>query len=81
MELRTNLQRYDFILFAMFKKKLTKVDLAKLLNISYPTMLSKLNNIGNLRISEASELCEILDINLIELITINNFKRWVKKVK
>ena len=75
MELRTNLQMYDFILFAMFKKKLTKVDLAKLLNISYPTMLSKLNNIGNLRISEASELCEILDINLIELITINNFKR------
>ena len=75
MELRTNLQRYEFIRFAMFKKKLTKVDLAKLLNISYPTMLSKLNNIGNLRISEASELCEILDINLIELITINNFKR------
>ena len=75
MELRTNLQMYDFIRFAMFKKKLTKVDLAKLLNISYPTMLSKLNNIGNLRISEASELCEILDINLIELITINNFKR------
>jgi len=59
----------------MFKKKLTKVDLSKLMNISYPTMLSKLNNIGNLRISEASELCEILDINLIELITINNFKR------
>jgi len=75
MELRTNLQRYEFILFAMFKKKITKVDLAKRLNVSYPTILSRLNNLGSLRISEAVELCEILDVSIIELITINNFKR------
>lgn len=73
MELRTNLQRYEFVLFAMFKKKITKVDLAKKLNLSYPTMLSRLNNLGSLRISEALELCTILDISLIELITLNNY--------
>ena len=74
MELRTELQRHDFVLFAMFKKKITKVDLAKMLNVSYPTILSRLNNLGSLRISEAVELCEILDIKVIELITLNNFK-------
>ena len=74
MDIRTELQRQEFILFAMFKKKITKLDLAKSLNLSYPTMLDRLNNTGSFKIKEAIRLCGILNINVIDLITLNNFE-------
>ena len=39
--------------YGMFKKKISKLELSSYMNMSYPTMLSKINNPGTLKISEA----------------------------
>jgi len=56
--------------YAMFKNKITKKELSSYMNMSYPTMLSKIESPGTLKISEAKRLCDILNINLGELLTI-----------
>ena len=40
------------------------------MNMSYPTMLSKLSDPDTLKISEAKRLCGILNIELSEMLTI-----------
>ena len=67
-----NEKRQSIIGFAMYKKKISKLQLAKALNLSYPTMLSKLKDTGSLKLSEADNICAYLHINLNELITLNN---------
>ena len=42
------------------------------MNMSYPTMLSKLNDPGTFKISEADRLCNILKLQLNELLNIND---------
>ena len=54
----------------MFKNKINKLELAGYMNMSYPTMLSKLSEPGTLKISEAAMLCDILNIELTELLNI-----------
>ena len=56
--------------YAMFKIKINKKQLASYMNMSYPTMLSKIESADTLKISEAVRLCRILDIELTELLTI-----------
>lgn len=56
--------------YAMFKNKINKKQLASYMNMSYPTMLSKIESADTLKISEAVRLCRILDIELTELLTI-----------
>ena len=56
--------------YAMFKNKISKKQLASYMNMSYPTMLSKIESADTLKISEAVRLCRILDIELSELLTI-----------
>ena len=58
--------------YAMYKNQINKKELAEYMNMSYPTMLSKINNPGTLKISEADRLCSILNIKLTELLNINN---------
>lgn len=61
----------NVIEYGLFKKKLTKSELAEYMNMSYPTMLNKINNAGSFKISEAERLCKILNIELTELLKIN----------
>ena len=53
----------NIIELEMFRNKINKVELSEYMNMSYPTMLSKINNPGTLKISEADRLCSILNIN------------------
>ena len=62
----------EAIEYGMFKKRISKLELSEYMNMSYPTMLSKINNPGTLKISEADRLCSILNIKLTELLNINN---------
>ena len=56
--------------YAMFKNKINKKELGSYMNMSYPTMLSKLSDPDTLKISEAKRLCGILNIELSEMLTI-----------
>ena len=60
----------NIIELEMFKNKINKLELAGYMNMSYPTMLSKLSEPGTLKISEAARLCDILNIELTELLNI-----------
>jgi len=62
----------NIIELEMFRNKINKVELSEFMNMSYPTMLSKINNPGTLKISEADRLCNILNIKLTELLNIND---------
>ena len=54
--------------YSMFKNKISKKELSDIMNMSYPTMLKYLNDLGSLKIRDANRLCEILNLNLKELI-------------
>ena len=60
----------NIIEYEMFKSKINKLELSGYMNMSYPTMLSKLSEPGTLKISEAARLCDILNIELTELLNI-----------
>ena len=62
----------NIIELEMFRNKINKLELSEYMNMSYPTMLSKLNSPGTLKISEADRLCNILNIKLTELLNIND---------
>jgi len=50
--------------FAMFKHKVSKIELSELMEVSYPTMLSKLKRPDEMKFSQAEKLCNILNIEL-----------------
>jgi DNA-binding Xre family transcriptional regulator len=60
----------NIIELEMFKNKINKLELSGYMNMSYPTMLSKLSEPGTFKISEAARLCDILNIELTELLNI-----------
>lgn len=65
-----NKRRQEIISFAMYKHKVTKVELAEALGMSYPTMLTKLKSTGDFKLKEADNLCSYLNIELTEFITL-----------
>tara|TARA_R100001530_G_scaffold115857_1_gene82854 strand:+ start:979 stop:1191 length:213 start_codon:yes stop_codon:yes gene_type:complete len=67
-----NQRRQEIISFAMFKNKITKLQLSKALGMSYPTMLTKLKSTGDFKLKEADNLCNYLNIELTEFITLKN---------
>ena len=69
-----NEKRQSLIGFAMYKSNINKKELAELLELSYPTMLSKLKDTGSFKLSEADLLCSILNIELTELLNIKNYQ-------
>jgi hypothetical protein len=60
----------NIIELEMFKNKINKLELSGYMNMSYPTMLSKLSEPGTFKISEAARLCDILNIELTELLNV-----------
>ena len=67
-----NQKRQEIISFAMYKNKISKLQLSKALGMSYPTMLSKLKSTGDFKLSEAGPVCNYLNIELTEFITLKN---------
>ena len=72
MYMNINQRRQEIISFAMFKNKITKLQLSKALGMSYPTMLTKLKSTGDFKLKEADNLCNYLNIQLTEFITLKN---------
>ena len=72
MYMNLNQRRQEIISFAMFKNKITKLQLSKALGMSYPTMLTKLKSTGDFKLKEADNLCNYLNIQLTEFITLKN---------
>ena len=66
--------------YAMFKNKINKKELGSYMNMSYPTMLSKIESPDTLKISEAVRLCGILNIELSELLTIKQILWKQRKI-
>ncbi len=58
----------DEIHLAMFKNNVSKTDLADYLDMSYPTMLTKLKDVGTFKLSEFDRVCNYLNLDINELI-------------
>jgi DNA-binding Xre family transcriptional regulator len=56
------------IILEMMKNKIRKKHLAKEIGLSYPTMLAKLDNPFLFKVSELLLLCEIVEIDINELL-------------
>ena len=58
-----NKKRKEAIEFAMFNHKVNKLELAEAMGMSYPTMLSKLKNVGSFRLDEYDRLSDMLNLD------------------
>ena len=58
----------EAIEYAMFKHKVSKLELSEYMNVSYPTMLSKLKDTGSFKLSEFANLCDYLNIEVNKFI-------------
>ena len=69
-----NKYRQSQIGLVMFQNNVYKMELAEHLEMSYPTMLNKLKDIGTFKLSEFDKVCTYLNLDINELI-IDNGKR------
>ena len=58
----------DTLILEMSKNRVRKNRLAKELNLSYPTMLSKLEQPFSFKVSELLLLCEVINMDQNELL-------------
>ena len=52
----------------MIRQKIRKVQLADEMDLSYPSILNKIENPGTFKVSELLELCNILNVDINELL-------------
>lgn len=52
----------------MIRNKIRKVELADRMDLSYPSILNKIENPGTFKVSELLELCNILNVDINELL-------------
>ena len=52
----------------MIRNKIRKVELADKMELSYPSILNKIENPGTFKVSELLELCNILNVDINELL-------------
>ena len=52
----------------MIRNKIRNVELADRLELSYPSVLNKIENPGTFKVSELLELCNILNVDINELL-------------
>tara|TARA_R100001594_G_scaffold42059_3_gene74125 strand:- start:1384 stop:1608 length:225 start_codon:yes stop_codon:yes gene_type:complete len=52
----------------MIRNKIKKISLAEKLRMSYPSVLTKIDNPGTFKVSELLELCNILNVDINELL-------------
>ena len=62
----------EAIEYAMFKHRISKLELSELMSMSYPTMLSRLKSPELMKFSEADKLCNILNMELrVDFLNLN----------
>lgn len=52
----------------MIRNKIRKVELASKMELSYPSILNKIDNPGTFKVSELLKLCNILNVDINELL-------------
>ena len=52
----------------MIRQKIRKVELADKMELSYPSILNKIENPGTFKVSELLKLCNILNVDINELL-------------
>jgi DNA-binding Xre family transcriptional regulator len=52
----------------MIRNKIRKVELADRMELSYPSILNKIENPGSFKVSELLQLCNILNVDINELL-------------
>ena len=52
----------------MIRQKIRKVELADRMELSYPSILNKIENPGTFKVSELLKLCNILNVDINELL-------------
>jgi len=52
----------------MIRNKIRKVELADRMELSYPSILNKIENPGSFKVSELLNLCNILNVDINELL-------------
>ena len=52
----------------MIRNKIKKVELADKMALSYPSILNKIENPGTFKVSELLNLCNILNVDINELL-------------
>ena len=52
----------------MIRNKIRKVELAEKMALSYPSILNKIENPGTFKVSELLNLCNILNVDINELL-------------
>ena len=52
----------------MIRQKIRKVQLADEMELSYPSILNKIDNPGTFKVSELLKLCNILNVDINELL-------------
>ena len=52
----------------MIRQKIRKVELADKMELSYPSILNKIENPGTFKVSELLNLCNILNVDINELL-------------
>ena len=52
----------------MIRQKIRKVELADKMELSYPSILNKIENPGSFKVSELLNLCNILNVDINELL-------------
>ena len=52
----------------MIRNKIRKVELADRMELSYPSILNKIEHPGTFKVSELLELCNILNVDINELL-------------
>ena len=52
----------------MIRNKIRKVELADKMELSYPSILNKIDNPGTFKVSELLKLCNILNVDINELL-------------
>ena len=52
----------------MIRQKIRKIQLADEMDLSYPSILNKIENPGTFKVSELLKLCNILNVDINELL-------------
>jgi|TARA_R100001015_G_C4619880_1_gene176704 hypothetical protein len=66
---KSNQEISDCIILHIAKNRITKKYIEREMNLSYPTILKKIENPGTLQYDHLRFLCKVIQMDLIELIT------------
>ena len=66
--LNTSQDIREYIYRLMIRNKIRKVELADKMELSYPSILNKIENPGTFKVSELLNLCNILNVDINELL-------------